>query len=540
MLKTLPPQTLIDNRYRIQSLLGQGGFGRTYLAQDTRRFDEPCVLKELISSEDSDQQKTFALFQQEGKVLYQLNHPQIPNFQAIFEDNGRLFLVQDYVDGKTYLALLEEGGQFSELEVIHWLKDLLPVLEYIHQHKIVHRDISPDNIILPKGGGKPILIDFGVVKQFMTQASTREQQGTLVGKTGYSPPEQLRMGQCFPNSDLYSLAVTALVMLSRQGPTELFDSYGMKWQWQKYIQIGDKFGDILGKMLAETPKERYQSAAEVLAALETLDLMEEPNNIFLSSTSTTKTIYPPTLTCNNPTLSPITFEELETTSLSASSSPNGQKKKKSSIPITIPWFLLLLCGTALGLTLYSLYTPVFCVHIPNCIEEKEYNRAVTKGDQALDRFQQAQSVIELEESLKPLGEAIKQLNQIPPESKTSSKAREQLEKYQLQQEQISARLQQEQAVAKQLADVDILIAKAMGSTENSKTFSQYLTAKTEWETALNLLNQIPQGSLMDDIIKSKKEQCQEQIKAVEDKIKQLNCPLWGPAPPECSSSLEQK
>ncbi len=167
----IAPGTLIDNRYIIQKLLGQGGLGRTYLAFDTRRFNEACVLKEFapIGTGENGLEKSRNLFKREAKILHQLQHPQIPRFLACFEGDGRLFLVQEYVDGKTYSRLLGEfqhqGRTFSEEEVTQWLKNLLPVLEYVHQHNIIHRDISPDNIMLPDGKDMPVLIDFGVGKQ---------------------------------------------------------------------------------------------------------------------------------------------------------------------------------------------------------------------------------------------------------------------------------------------------------------------------------------------------------------------------------------
>lgn len=245
------------------------------------------VLKEFApaDSRESAIAKCHALFEQEAQVLCKLKHSQIPQCFGFFEDNGRLFLVQEYIDGKTYCEILqdclEQGQVFTVAQAVKWLKDLLPVLDYIHSCRIVHRDISPDNIMFPHGGKKPVLIDFGVVKQIMTQIGSQisnppssSVRGTLVGKVGYSPPEQLRLGQCYPNSDLYSLAVTALVLITGKHPSELCDGYSLKWQWGKYVNLGNRLGRIFDKMLAETPKERYQSARAVLAALSTISTEE--------------------------------------------------------------------------------------------------------------------------------------------------------------------------------------------------------------------------------------------------------------------------
>jgi serine/threonine protein kinase len=274
--------TLIDNRYIIQKLLGQGGLGRTYLAFDTRRFNEACVLKEFapIGTGESGLEQYRNLFKREAKILHQLQHPQIPKFLACFEGDGRLFLVQEYVDGKTYSRLLGElqrqGRNFSEDEVIQWLKNLLPVLEYVHQHNIIHRDISPDNIMLPDGKDLPVLIDFGVGKQIadMNQERNSNHQVTfvgkmsLVGKVGYAPREQISLGLCSASSDLYALGVTAIVLLTGRDPSLLMDQYSLEWNWRYYTYVSDEFAQVLDCMLADRPNKRYQTAREVIKDLE--------------------------------------------------------------------------------------------------------------------------------------------------------------------------------------------------------------------------------------------------------------------------------
>lgn len=271
--------TLINNRYRIERVIGQGGFGRTYLASDEQRFDELCVLKEFVPSTRAEYtvQKSRALFETEAKVLYQINHPQIPKFLACFAQIGRLFIVQEYIDGKTYSELLRERQQlrqlFSEAEVIQWLRDLLPVLTYLHERNIVHRDISPDNVMLPNYQSRPVLIDFGLVKQTVTQIWAVHSDifsglgKSFVGKYGYAPLEQIRMGQCYPCSDLYALGVTVVVLLTGKDPNFLMDQGSLEWQWHDYAKVSDDLTQILDKMLAEKPKNRYQSAQEVLADL---------------------------------------------------------------------------------------------------------------------------------------------------------------------------------------------------------------------------------------------------------------------------------
>lgn len=290
----IPPGTLILNRYLIQQIIGQGGLGRTYLALDTHRFNELCVLKEFapFGSGHYDIKKSRNLFKREAKILHQINHPQIPQFLACFEEQERLFLVQEYVKGKTYSELLEKRQQskrvFTESEIIRWLMNLLPILSYIHKLGIIHRDISPDNIMQPPGKKLPVLIDFGVGKltnihQESPPNSFRRPsyvgKMSFVGKIGYAPQEQIIMGRCSPGSDIYALGVTALVLLTGKDPTALVNQRSLEWEWQKYVRVGIYLRKILSKMTEEKPLKRYQSAQEVLR-----DLQQ-----FFTNTKTTKT-----------------------------------------------------------------------------------------------------------------------------------------------------------------------------------------------------------------------------------------------------------
>lgn len=301
-----PGQTLGD-RYLVVRQIGQGGFGRTYLAEDINRFRELCVLKEFSPQVQTAYvlKKAEELFQREATVLYKLQHPQIPRFRELFRSNfdGKeyLFLVQDYVEGQTYRSLLNErlqkGLRFTESEVIQLLLQILPVLEYIHSLGVIHRDISPDNLILRKpaqthpyqggtqGGypysegteeGLPVLIDFGGVKQvaavvvsqyYQPNAAAVTPPATLLGKFGYAPPEQMQTGLVEPHSDLYALAATALVLLTGKQPSELIDDYTLAWKWRREINLSPTLGAVLDKMLSPVPQQRYQSARQVLQAL---------------------------------------------------------------------------------------------------------------------------------------------------------------------------------------------------------------------------------------------------------------------------------
>lgn len=276
MQPPIPLSTVLQNRYRLIKILGQGGFGRTYLAEDIGRFNELCALKELIPAQNEPQSldKAQQLFQREASILYKIHHPQIPQFRATFEQDRRLFLVQDYVAGKTYWELLQEnlaqGTTFLESEVMQLLQQILPVLAHLHVRGIIHRDISPDNIILRQSDRKPVLIDFGVVRELATrfQSPDGKSIATTVGKLGYAPVEQMQTGRAYPSSDLYALAVTCIVLLTGREPPGLFDDTDFSWHWQRWAQVSPRLAQVLNRMLAHKPSDRYQGVAEVAKALQ--------------------------------------------------------------------------------------------------------------------------------------------------------------------------------------------------------------------------------------------------------------------------------
>ena len=266
--------TILNDRYRILKQVGRGGFGRTYLAEDTHRYRELCILKEFAPQVENDRElrKAEELFEREAGILYKLKHDQIPEFEALLrtriDGKKALFLVQEYIAGDTYWELLQTEDRLTEAEITQILLDLLPVLEYIHDKDVIHRDISPDNLIRRESDGKPVLIDFGCVKLAANAVSQSTGRSiTLIGKKGYSPDEQLRQGRAFFNSDLYSLAATAVVLLTGKNPDDLYDSNLGKWNWRPHANINSNLAKILDKMLAYRSCDRYQTAREILQVL---------------------------------------------------------------------------------------------------------------------------------------------------------------------------------------------------------------------------------------------------------------------------------
>ena len=279
---------LLGERYRITKEIGRGGFGRTYLCEDINRFHELCVLKEFAPQVQSSVflSKAQELFEREAGVMYRFQHPQIPMFREMFRVNrgdvGQLFLVQDYVAGVNYQQLLRQklaqGQTFTELEITAFLTQILPVLGYIHDLGVIHRDVSPDNLIQRERDGLPVLIDFGGVKQLAVNVATQclPKQGnhpcTRLGKAGYAPNEQLQRGAVFEHSDLYALAATSLVLLTGREPQDLIDPQNFSWNWRAQIDLTPNLASILDRMLQLRPQDRFQSAQDILTALKSGNL----------------------------------------------------------------------------------------------------------------------------------------------------------------------------------------------------------------------------------------------------------------------------
>ncbi|MCU0516609.1 MAG: protein kinase [Oscillatoria sp. Prado101] len=271
---------ILASRYRLVRQIGQGGFGRTYLAEDTNRFGELCVLKEFAPQvqKASALRKAQELFEREASVLYKLQHPQIPRFRELCQcqmgGSERLFLVQDFVGGQSCREVLNAGARFGEEEVLKLLLDLLPVLGYIHSQGVIHRDISPENLILRSSDRLPVLIDFGGVKQVATSALSQFAGlialSTQLGKPGYAPEEQMRLGRAYPSSDLYALAVTAVVLLTGKKPQELYDSANAVWRWRSEVSLSPMLEGVINKMLAHSPSDRFQDAGQVMRALQAI------------------------------------------------------------------------------------------------------------------------------------------------------------------------------------------------------------------------------------------------------------------------------
>ncbi|NJK69556.1 MAG: protein kinase [Microcoleus sp. CSU_2_2] len=260
---------LLGDRYRPTKSIAREGFGIALLAEDEFKPSKPpCVIKQFFPLEHNNAPKAVELFRQEAVRLEQLGkHPQIPELLAHFEEADRLYIVQEFIDGKNLAQELVQTGAFREHQIRSLLQDLLPVLQFIHKGQVIHRDIKPDNIIRRDSDGKLVLVDFGAAKYVATGAFART--GTTIGSAGYAAPEQT-VGKAVFASDIYSLGVTCIHLLTGIEPFDLYDASESKLVWKNYLidnPVSEELARILNKMIELPLNKRYKSADEVLQDL---------------------------------------------------------------------------------------------------------------------------------------------------------------------------------------------------------------------------------------------------------------------------------
>jgi serine/threonine protein kinase len=273
---------LLDGRYQVLQVLAGGGFSQTYIAQDTHRPGLPkCVVKHLkpVTRSPEFLETARRLFTSEAETLEQLgNHDQIPRLLAYFEDHQEFFLVQEFIEGHTLKAELFPNEHWKEDRVIQLLQQILGILEFIHSHNVIHRDIKPDNIIRRQKDGKLVLIDFGAVKQMETQMVAVPGQtnaSIIIGTPGYMSTEQ-GQGKPRPNSDIYSLGIIAIQALTGLHPINFEEDQDTgEIFWQHQAKVSSELAFVLSKMVLHHFKQRYQSASEVLRVLNHLDTKVE-------------------------------------------------------------------------------------------------------------------------------------------------------------------------------------------------------------------------------------------------------------------------
>jgi serine/threonine-protein kinase len=261
---------LLDGRYKIVEVLGSGTFGKTYLAEDTKRPGNPiCVVKQLkpASSDPAIIQIARRLFNTEAETLEKLGtHPQIPQLFAYLESGGEFYLVQEYIAGHPLTQELVPDKPLQEEEVTGMLLELLEILDFVHGNNVIHRDISPKNIMRRDRDKKLFLIDFGAVKKVSSQGPTST---IMIGTPGYMPVEQIA-GNPDLKSDVYAVGMIAIEALTGKHPLQLpVNPATQEVIWRDRVPVSQKLGDILDKMVRRDFPQRY-STKEALEAVRNL------------------------------------------------------------------------------------------------------------------------------------------------------------------------------------------------------------------------------------------------------------------------------
>ncbi|HEY9602330.1 MAG TPA: WD40 repeat domain-containing serine/threonine-protein kinase [Allocoleopsis sp.] len=292
---------LLGDRYRSLKLISKGKLNRTFLGVDECKPSKPqCIIKQFFTqAQGTDNAKEAEeLFQQKAIRLEELgNHPQIPDLLAHFTQNQQQYLVQELIDGQSLAEELETNGPFNENQIRQLLNELLPILQFIHDRNTIHRDIRPKNIIRraistlsPVAEGTSstsgeeatathlVLVDFGAAK--FASSSGLPSTATIIGTAGYVAPEQA-MGRGTYASDLYSLGVTCIHLLTKTDPIELYSIGDATWAWRERLSspVSEELGLVLDKMLEHATRRRYQSAVDVLNDLNLLEKASQPATI---------------------------------------------------------------------------------------------------------------------------------------------------------------------------------------------------------------------------------------------------------------------
>jgi WD40 repeat protein len=253
----------LGDRYTAYQPIGLGQSSRTFLGLDTTQLLNPrCIIKAFPQEGDGE------AFRKQVAKLAGLTHPQLPRILAYFERSPWQFLVQEMVAGESLLQELSQKGAFREAQIWHLLRDVLPVLQFLHQQRIIHRDLKPANLIrrgTVSGQGQLVLVDFGAVKHATESALART--GTVIGSAEYIAPEQL-MGKAVFASDLYSLGMTCIHLLTGLSPFELFNPVTGQCLWRSVSgPVSDTLAQILDRLIQRHPTHRYPSVDGVVRDL---------------------------------------------------------------------------------------------------------------------------------------------------------------------------------------------------------------------------------------------------------------------------------
>jgi serine/threonine protein kinase len=266
-------QGLLQNRYRLEGILGQGGMGTVYLAKDVRLDDRLCVVKQLRDDfyRDEDKQRALTFFDREARMLARLKQANIVQVSDYFCEQGKYFLVMEYVDGENLHDIMQkrEGEPFEEDQVVAWAIEICDVLSYLHAQDppVIYRDLKPSNIMINTEGLLK-LVDFGIARKIEA-----DDENTRVVSAGYSPPEQY-WGNANIESDIYALGATMCFLLTGKDPEPLKANAPI----ESNPDLSEYMNSVVQKCMAQDISQRYQNSRELREALLYDGYEEEPDN----------------------------------------------------------------------------------------------------------------------------------------------------------------------------------------------------------------------------------------------------------------------
>ncbi len=269
---TLAPGTVLEDRYEILRVCGQGGMSTVYAARDLRfsHVERLCAIKEMVDRARDHQTRMLRLanFEREASLLATLSHPAIPKIYDYFSRSGLIYLVLEFIDGEDLEHVISRAQEpIDEETLIEWSDQILDVLSYLHEHQpepIVFRDLKPSNIML-RSDGSISLIDFGIARTFQPL-----QRGTMIGTEGYAPPEQYR-GISEPRGDVYAMGATLHHLSTRSDPrTEPPFTFAQRLPREINTHLTAEFESVVLRAVAYSPADRFPSAAAMQQALSSI------------------------------------------------------------------------------------------------------------------------------------------------------------------------------------------------------------------------------------------------------------------------------
>ncbi|MEO0377864.1 MAG: serine/threonine-protein kinase, partial [Cyanobacteria bacterium P01_A01_bin.17] len=420
---------ILDGRYQVVRNLGEGGFSKTFLAEDTRRPGRPiCVVKHLQPARTDPNFLTVArrLFHSEAEALEKLGHyDQIPRLLAFFEQEQEFYLIQEFVPGASLDQALIPGQPWPEAQVRILLQELLQTLAFIHQQGVIHRDIKPENIIRRQSDDKYILVDFGSVKQVSSQTLLQNDQMTgtvIVGTPGYMAGEQ-GQGKPRPSSDIYALGIVAIQALTGTHPSKFQEDEFGELIWQSQANISPQLVTVLTKMVRYYFKVRYQNAEEVLQALK--------------GAQTVGAAVQRTPQSRRPERPPVSYAPIDRTEVVSPRREVITPSPRQSFPVGGAIATFALVGAMLGAGAVILN--------PELVTKLPFFESLTATDEGPTLLAAAQTTADTSGDL---GAAIDQLQQIPTDSSAYNQAQALLPQWQDQWQQQQAIFQQAEAAAR--------------------------------------------------------------------------------------------